>query len=82
MWNGSGFHDGWGWMGSGAIGMGLIWIVVIVVLALLLRGLWPDRGRGQDDGGEKSALDILRERYARGEIDRAEFERKRRDLSA
>ncbi len=42
--DGSGFHDGWGWMGSGAIGMGLIWIVVIVVLALLLRGLWPDRG--------------------------------------
>lgn len=82
MGNGSGFQDGWVWMGGGMIGMGLIWIVVIVVLVLLVRSLWPGRrDDGGDGGAEKNALDILKERYARGEIDRQEFERKRRDLS-
>lgn len=83
MGNGIGFHDGWAW-GGGMIGMGLIWIAVIVVLVLLVRSLWPERRDGGGDGGDgkKSALDILEERYARGEIDRQEFERKRRDLSS
>lgn len=75
-----------GWMGSyggpGLFGMGLgmllVWGLLIVALVLLLRWLAGGRrpGRGRPD-----ALEILAERYARGEIDRAEYEQKRRDLT-
>jgi putative membrane protein len=60
-------------------------ILVIAVVALLVwggspagRGFW---GRGDQDGGERSALRILEERFASGEIDREEFERRREVLS-
>ena len=37
-------------------------------------------GRGDKRPGEDSALTILRERYARGEVTKEEFEARRRDL--
>ena len=45
------------------------------VVYLLVRGL----GIGRRD---ERAIDILKERYARGEIDQAEFEERRRSLQA
>ena len=69
----SGVAMGWGglWM--------LLWLVLpILGIVALLKWLGGADGRRQD----KSALDLLKERYARGEIDQAEFERKRRDLEA
>jgi putative membrane protein len=46
-----------------------------VVLVKWLAG----SGSGQQ-GGAGRALDILKERYARGEIDREEFEQRKRDI--
>ena len=77
---------GYGGYGLGGIGMGismiLFWGLIIVAIVLVVRGFGNRSGGDAPRLPEKTALDILRERYARGEIDKAEFEEKRRDLSA
>lgn len=79
MWGYDGF--GFGGMGMG-IGMLLFWGLIIAAIVVLLRGFGA-RPAGSGPGlREKTALDILRERYAKGEIDKAEFEQKRSDLGA
>jgi putative membrane protein len=77
---GWGMHPMW-WMG-GAWGVGmmfmmlLFWILVIAALVLGIRWLM---GQGKEARSD-SALEILRQRYARGEINKEEFEAKKRDL--
>lgn len=73
---------GWGGMGFGFFGMFLFWGLLIVGVVALVRWSAAAGQGGAPAKTEKSAQDILAERYARGEIDRAEFEEKRRDLSA
>jgi putative membrane protein len=76
---GSGF-GGWGWgMGFGWMFMLLFWALIILAIAALAKWLW---GKGGGRASEKTALQILEERYARGEIGREEFEQKKRDLSS
>ncbi len=78
---GWGMHPmGWMW-GAWGIGMMLMmlvfWGLVITGIVLAIRWL-ATQGR---ESRQDSALDILRQRYARGEINREEFEAKKRDLS-
>jgi putative membrane protein len=75
-------YGGWGWWGPGFLPMIGFWIVLIVAVFLLMRGLGGAMGRSHREclSGE-TALDILRKRYARGEIDKEEFEGKKRDLA-
>ena len=76
MMGGWGF-GGWFW----SIFMLLFWVLVIIGLIFLIRWLVQTtrKGTGTSDGGSR-ALDILKERYARGEINKEEFEEKKRDL--
>jgi putative membrane protein len=64
-------------------GVALFGVLVVAHWSLGRRG-W--RGRcgpaGQDDHGSDQALRLLRERYARGEIDQAEFDERSRVLKA
>lgn len=69
--------NGYG-MGFGGIFMWLFWILVIIGVVWLVK-LMIGGGAG-DSSSQRSALEILKERYARGEIEREEFEQKRRDL--
>ncbi len=70
--------DGYGMMGEGYWILWLIfWILVIIGLALLIKYLWKG---GEAKRGEESALEILKKKYARGEISKEEFEEKKNDL--
>jgi len=76
-----GMMDGYGFgvMGYGLFILAFIfWILVFVGLVLLIKYLW-EGGRGK--GVEESALEVLKKRYARGEISKEEFEEKKKDLS-
>lgn len=70
------------WEGHGFFGGGLMWLFWIVLIVLVVWGLSSMAGGSapRSGGGGKTALDILKERYARGDIDRDEFEQKKRDL--
>ena len=82
MWGYNGLgYGGFGGFGMG-IGMLLFWGLIIAVIFLLVRGFGSRSGGNEARPRERTALDILGERYARGEIGKAEFEEKRRDLSA
>lgn len=67
----------WGWIHPIA-GIGL-WVLVLMAVMLALR--WLLRGAKGRDRGTSAALEIAKERYARGEISREEFERMRVDLT-
>jgi putative membrane protein len=76
-WDGMyGYGMGWGWFGF--ILMIAFWVLVILGIVYLVKAL---AGRGASPK-EETALDILKKRYARGEIDAEEFARKKRDLES
>jgi len=64
---------GYGMMGSGGMFFGLLfWIIIIVLAYFLIKSLIEQNKTRRGDG--KSALDIAKERYAKGEITKEEFE--------
>lgn len=63
-------------MGIGGLGMFLIWLLPLVLIFLLFRHFSGNRRERPD----KTALDILEERYAHGEIDRVTYLKQRTDL--
>jgi len=73
---------GWGMMGwFGPIMMVVFWIAVIVGIILVIRWLViSTRGAGSGAKSEDAAMEILKRRYARGDINKAEFEEKKKDL--
>jgi len=79
---GPGMMGGWGMGWFGGIFMMIFWVLVLVGLVLLIKWLIQTTNRVKSEAGNSNrALEILKERYARGEIDRAEYEDKRRDLT-
>jgi putative membrane protein len=69
---------GYGMMGGGMWIFGIIfWILILAGLVLLIKYLWEGGGGRRS---EESALEVLKKRYARGEISKEEFEEKKKDL--
>ncbi len=72
---------GWGGMILGPIMMIVFIAVAVVVVVLLVRWLGgPGHGGALHGPPGKTPLDILKERFAKGEIDKEEFEDRRRVL--
>jgi len=79
---GPGMMGGWGMGWFGGIFMMIFWVLVLVGLVFLIKWLVQTTNRVKSDAGNGNrALEILKERYARGEIDTAEFETMRLALS-
>ena len=75
-----GMMDGYGYgmMSGGMWILGLIfWILILVGIVLLIKYLWEGAG---SKGSQESALEVLKKRYARGDISKEEFEEKKKDL--
>jgi putative membrane protein len=77
-----------GWGGYGGYGMGifgglfmlLFWGLIIVGLVLLVRWLWDHTRTAGNQGGGDSPIEILKRRYAKGEINKEDFDRMKQDL--
>jgi putative membrane protein len=81
---GPGMMGGWGGGWFGGILMMIFWILIIVGVVFLIRWLAQStKGHSSpgSTGSSNRALDILKERYARGEINKQEFEEKKRELN-
>lgn len=79
----------WGWgNGYGMMGIGTMFLMPVLWIAVLGLIIWGvvAAARGTGDSGSaarsgESALEILKKRYARGEINKEEYEAKKRDLA-
>jgi putative membrane protein len=82
MGHGFGHMMGWGWGSYGDIRMILFWILLIAIVLFLLRR-FPAGLRGpqrNDASPHATALEILKERYAKGEISKEEYETRKQTL--
>jgi putative membrane protein len=71
--------NGYGGMGMG-FGMIWFWIIGIAFLVLVIWLIIRSLNQNVTGNQSRSPIDILKERYARGEIDKNEFEEKKSHL--
>lgn len=73
-------------MGGGYMGifMLLFWVVVIAAIALVISGAFSDRSsvHREKPPALPNAMDVLKRRYANGEIDKAQYEAMKKDIEA
>ncbi len=77
-----GCATGWGWGLLGLVGMLAFWVLVVGLIVYAVRGFGhtgPTLVASRGATGDR-ALTLLRERFARGEIDEEEYQRRHRAL--
>jgi len=75
-------HDGWGWwMVFGGVWMLLFWIAIIWLVIWGIRSVVRHRDSKSGTAEKHDPLEIAKERYAKGQISKEEFDQIKRDLS-
>ena len=73
----------WGHMMTYGYGGGFMWLIVLVLVGVVIYFLLQVlKSKGSDGSIIETPLDILKKRYAKGEIDKEEFDRKKKDLES
>jgi putative membrane protein len=80
MWWGYGYGPGWGWAIMGWIMMVVVWGLIVVGIVALVR-LLGTRSAGGPQRPADTALEVLRRRYAAGELTKEQFEEMKRDVA-
>ena len=77
MWH----HEGMGWwMVFGSIWMVVFWAAIIALVVWGVTKVTQREGSGSGTTDRRAPLDIAKERYARGDISREEFEQIKKGL--
>lgn len=79
MWDG--FQGMGSWMGFGSIWMILFWVAIIALVVWGIKALTTRGDSGPTAAARRDPLDIAKERFAKGEISKEEFEQLKKDLS-
>jgi putative membrane protein len=73
----------WGHMMGYWYGGGLMWLIILALIGVGIYFLiQASKSKSSDNSTMETPLDILKKRYARGEIDKEEFEQKKKDLES
>jgi putative membrane protein len=73
-------HMGWNMHGYGVGGF-LMWLLLIVLIGVVVYFIIRQQNIGKSETTGETPLEILKKRYAKGEISREEYERMKNDLS-
>ncbi len=77
MWDGWMIHGMWG-----GLMMLIFWIILIVGIVFLVKWIMDRNRTTNRQEPDESPLEILRRRYAKGEITKEEFEAMKRELAS
>ena len=82
-WNRWGHMMSWGWghMMFGGVMMIVFWGGIILLVVLLVRSFGSGKSGGLNAPPRTTPFDILKERFAKGEIDKKEYDERRKALS-
>lgn len=80
MYGHSGSMFSGGMFFGGGVLMWIFWIAVLVLLVYAVKAIIGSVNRNSTSSSSEDALEILKQRFAKGEIDEAEFELRKRQL--